>query len=112
MVYGFYYSLFIKHAASVFIVGAHRLVSHRCHVSWVSPDGVPHILLVRNCVFDRVLDIRWILAQSLVVTLLWKATDLEWTKLWWLWLHAELFAELPIAAIGLSEWVKWTMLVH
>lgn len=102
----------VQHTCSILIVRTHWLVRHGGSVSWASPNGVLHVLLVCHSVLDWVLDVLRIFANRLVVALLWEITNLKWTKLWRVSLHLVFLAEFPVTSVSLSQWIERSVLVH
>ena len=70
------------------------------------------VALVRHCVLDRILDVWEVLANRLIVTLLWQVSDSEWTVLWWINFIFWLEWEGAIAAISFSMRIEATVLEY
>lgn len=81
-------------------------------MGWISPDGAPHIFKISNVIDQRVLCVRRILSDSLVVSVLGKIADFERTKAWWIHLVLGLVREVSIVSISLPVGIKGTMLEH
>ena len=81
-------------------------------MGWVSPDWPLHVLLVGHAILDWILDVGWVLSQSLVVSFLREVSDSEWTKSRRIMSIVWFLSEIFVTAVGSSEWVEGAVLEH